>query len=294
MKTLTKMKKVCCFNRFVLLAMTLSMVTSFTACSSDDDSDIPVYSLKDVDGNYSGTMLTESTPVSPQANAEEGEEPAGAEVTAEVKDNQIMIKKLPVDDLIKSIVGEENAGAIIENLGDINYNIPYTPTFDEGKSNILLQLKPEPLEIKYTEPIQVQEEGQEPAENLITVTIEAEKNGVYAYDGKKLAFVIKATGVKVGDVNFPNFPVTTFTFSMVKKLYKPFAEKKKMEHACAQDMLFFYTFVKKPTIQNDYNRKHSKRIAGFGRFQVSGISFCPGSRNREYSWCTYSATTNIG
>ena len=59
----------CCFNRFVLLAMTLSMVTSFTACSSDDDSDIPVYSLKDVDGNYSGTMLTESTPVSPQANA---------------------------------------------------------------------------------------------------------------------------------------------------------------------------------------------------------------------------------
>ena len=217
MKTLTKMKKVCCFNRFVLLAMTLSMVTSFTACSSDDDSDIPVYSLKDVDGNYSGTMLTESTPVSPQANAEEGEEPAGAEVTAEVKDNQIMIKKLPVDDLIKSIVGEENAGAIIENLGDINYNIPYTPTFDEGKSNILLQLKPEPLEIKYTEPIQVQEEEQEPAENLITVTIEAEKNGVYAYDGKKLAFVIKATGVKVGDVNFPNFPVTTFTFSMVKK-----------------------------------------------------------------------------
>ena len=160
MKTLTKMKKVCCFNRFVLLAMTLSMVTSFTACSSDDDSDIPVYSLKDVDGNYSGTMLTESTPVNPQVNAEEGEEPAGAEVTAEVKDNQIMIKKLPVDDLIKSIVGEENAGAIIENLGDINYNIPYTPTFDEGKSNILLQLKPEPLEIKYTEPIQVQEEGQ--------------------------------------------------------------------------------------------------------------------------------------
>ena len=217
MKTLTKMKKVCCFNRFVLFAMALSLVTTFTACSSDDDdSNIPVYSLKDVDGNYSGTMLTEPS-VTTLESTGEGEEPAGVDATAEVKDNQIMIKKLPVDDLIKSIVGEENAGAIIENLGDINYNIPYTPTFDEGKSNILLQLKPEPLEIKYTEPIQVQEEGQEPAENLITVTIEAEKNGVYAYDGKKLAFVIKATGVKVGDVNFPNFPVTTFTFSMVKK-----------------------------------------------------------------------------
>ena len=216
MKTLTKMKKVCCFNRFVLFAMALSMVTSFTACSSDDDSDIPVYSLKDVDGNYSGTMLTESVAVNPQENAEEGEEPTGAQVTAEVKDNQIMIKKLPVDDLIKSIVGEENAGVIIENIGDINYNIPYTPTFDENKANILLQLKPEPLEIKLTIPTQVQEEGQDP-EMLIKVTIEAEKNGVYVYEGKKLAFVIKATGVKIGEADFPGFPVTTFTFDMVKK-----------------------------------------------------------------------------
>ena len=218
MKIITEIKKACCFNRFAFLVMSLGLIATFTACSSDDDSDIPVYSLKDVEGNYSGNMLTETAPsVNPQNYSFKEEQPQGATVTAEVKDNQIMIKKLPVDDLIKSIVGEENAGAIIENLGDINYNIPYTPTFDEGKSNILLQLKPEPLEIKYTEPIQVQEEGQEPAENLITVTIEAEKNGVYAYDGKKLAFVIKATGVKVGDVNFPNFPVTTFTFSMVKK-----------------------------------------------------------------------------
>ena len=218
MKIITEIKKACCFNRFAFLVMSLGLIATFTACSSDNDSDIPVYSLKDVEGNYSGNMLTETAPsVNPQNYSFKEEQPQGATVTAEVKDNQIMIKKLPVDDLIKSIVGEENAGAIIENLGDINYNIPYTPTFDEGKSNILLQLKPEPLEIKYTEPIQVQEEGQEPAENLITVTIEAKKNGVYAYDGKKLAFVIKATGVKVGDVNFPNFPVTTFTFSMVKK-----------------------------------------------------------------------------
>ena len=218
MKTLTKMKKVCCFNRFVLLAMTLSMVTSFTACSSDDDSDIPVYSLKDVDGNYSGTMLTESTPVSPQANAEEGEEPAGAEVTAEVKDNQIMIKKLPVDDLIKSIIdNDEVAEGIIANLGEINYNISYTPTFDENKNNILLQLKPEPLKIEFIAPVQAQEEGEEPAKILITVTIQAEKNGAYTYEGKKLAFIIKATEVKIGEDNYLDFPITTFTFSMVKK-----------------------------------------------------------------------------
>lgn len=219
MKTLTKMKKVCCFNRFVLFAMALSIVSSFTACSSDDDdSNIPVYSLKDVDGTYSGTMLTESEPVNSPENAKEGEKPAGAEVTAEVKDNQIMIKKLLVDDLIKSIIdNDEVAEGIIANLGEINYNISYTPTFDENKNNILLQLKPEPLEIKFIAPVQAQEEGEEPAEILITVTIQAEKNGAYTYEGKKLAFIIKATEVKIGEDNYLDFPITTFTFSMVKK-----------------------------------------------------------------------------
>lgn len=133
-----------------------------------------------------------------------------------------MIKKLPVDDLIKSIVGEENAGAIIENLGDINYNIPYTPTFDEGKSNILLQLKPEPLEIKYTEPIQVQEEGQEPAENLITVTIEAEKNGVYAYDSKKLAFSYQSNWSKSRRCKFPQFPRYNIHFQHGQEVIQTF------------------------------------------------------------------------
>ena len=218
MKTLTKMKKVCCFNRFVLLAMTL-IVSSFTACSSDDDdSNIPVYSLKDVDGTYSGTMLTESEPVNSPENAKEEEKPAGAEVTAEVKDNQIMIKKLPVDDLIKSIIdNDEVAEGIIANLGEINYNISYTPTFDENKNNILLQLKPEPLKIEFIAPVQAQEEGEEPAKILITVTIQAEKNGAYTYEGKKLAFIIKATEVKIGEDNYLDFPITTFTFSMVKK-----------------------------------------------------------------------------
>ena len=56
MKTLTKMKKVCCLSRFVLLVMALGMTSIFTSCSSDDDENIPVYSLKDVEGTYSGKM----------------------------------------------------------------------------------------------------------------------------------------------------------------------------------------------------------------------------------------------
>lgn len=197
--------------------MSLGLIATFTACSSDDDSDIPVYSLKDVEGNYSGNMLTETAPsVNPQNYSFKEEQPQGATVTAEVKDNQIMIKKLPVDDLIKSIVGEEIGEIIIETLGDINYNIPYTAAFnDDSKGSILLQLKPEPLEIKYT--IQVQTEGEEAPQITVKVTIEAEEKGQYTYKDKKLTFVIKATQVEVEGEPLENFSVTTFSFDMVKK-----------------------------------------------------------------------------
>ena len=107
----------------------------------------------DAEGLYPYTSLPHTSIL---VNLFKEEQPQGATVTAEVKDNQIMIKKLPVDDLIKSIVGEEIGEIIIETLGDINYNIPYTAAFnDDSKGSILLQLKPEPLEIKYTIPTQV-------------------------------------------------------------------------------------------------------------------------------------------
>ena len=219
MKTLTEIKKVRCFNRLFLFVVALGLITTFTACSNDDDSDIPVYSLKDVDGNYPGTMLTESDPpVNPQTNSPKEEQPEGATVTAEVKDNQVMIKKLPVDDLIKSIVDEETAGIIIENLDDINYNIPYTAAFnDDSKGSILLQLKPEPLEIKYTIPTQAQADGEEAPQITIKVTIEAEEKGQYTYKDQKLTFEIKATKVEVEGQPFEEFSPTTFSFDMAKK-----------------------------------------------------------------------------
>ena len=208
MKIITEIKKTCCFNRFAFLVMSLGLIATFTACSSDDDSDIPVYSLKDVEGNYSGNMLTETAPsVNPQNYSFKEEQPQGATVTAEVKDN-----------LIKSIVGEEIGEIIIETLGDINYNIPYTAAFnDDSKGSILLQLKPEPLEIKYTIPTQVQTEGEEAPQITVKVTIEAEEKGQYTYKDKKLTFVIKATQVEVEGEPLENFSVTTFSFDMVKK-----------------------------------------------------------------------------
>lgn len=70
-------------------------------------------------------------------------------------------------------------------MGDINYNIPYTAAFnDDSKGSILLQLKPEPLEIKYTIPTQVQTEGEEAPQITVKVTIEAEEKGQYTYKDK--------------------------------------------------------------------------------------------------------------
>ena len=169
----------------------------------------------DGEGLYPYTSLPHTSIL---VNLFKEEQPQGATVTAEVKDNQIMIKKLPVDDLIKSIVGEEIGEIIIETLGDINYNIPYTAAFnDDSKGSILLQLKPEPLEIKYTIPTQVQTEGEEAPQITVKVTIEAEEKGQYTYKDKKLTFVIKATQVEVEGEPLENFSVTTFSFDMVKK-----------------------------------------------------------------------------
>lgn len=224
MKTLTERRKAYCFNRFVLLIVALSVITTFTACSNDDEGDdIPTFTLKDVVGNYSGLMLTEFEPIiNPHENAgkEEGETPEGIEVKAEVKDKQIVIEKLPLEDLIKSIIKDEDqARLIIQGIGDVSYTIPYTPTFDELKSNILLMLTPEPLEIKFIAPAPTPQadEEEEANEIIIKVTIEANQNGNYAYDGGKLTFTIKATEVKVADMPFEKFTTTTFSFDMTKK-----------------------------------------------------------------------------
>jgi len=73
------------------------------------------------------------------------------------------------------------------------------------------------LEIKYTSPAQAQADGEEAPQITIKVTIEAEEKGQYTYKDKKLTFVIKATKVEVEGQPLENFPVTTFSFDMVKK-----------------------------------------------------------------------------
>lgn len=217
MKTLTEMKKVCCLGRFVLLVMALGLASTFSSCSSDDDESIPVYSIKDVEGTYSGKMQT--TSVAPlESTGNETEE--GVAVNTELKDNHILISKFPVDGLIKSIITDpEAAEAIIKAVGDIEYKIPYQAAFNDNKDNILLQLSPEPLvlEIAMEQP-SVKAEGEEETPKLtVKVTIKADEKGKYAYEGQKLTFAIQATEVTVNEGAFDTFPATTFSFDMTKK-----------------------------------------------------------------------------
>ena len=218
MKTLTKMKKVCCLSRFVLLVMALGMTSIFTSCSSDDDENIPVYSLKDVEGTYSGKMQT--TSIAPLENAE-NEAEDGVTVNAELKDNHILISKFPVEDLIKSIIEDPDAAeAIIKAVGDVEYKIPYQAAFNDNKDNILLQMSPEPLVLEIAmepQPIRTTEGEEETPKLTVKVTIKADEKGSYAYEGQKLKFAIQATEVTVNEERFDKFPATTFSFDMTKK-----------------------------------------------------------------------------
>jgi GTP cyclohydrolase I len=107
------MEKVHCLKRFVFLVMALGLVTTFTSCDDDDEPKPNVPALTDVVGNYAGKMQT--TSVSPLA--EEGEEPQGTDVSAEVTNENVSFEKFPVADLITAIMGEAAPG-IIEAVGD--------------------------------------------------------------------------------------------------------------------------------------------------------------------------------
>lgn len=213
MKILTELKRVYCMNRFSILIMAISLMIGVSSCGDNDDSDTPGLSLNDVSGNYTGKMLTLA--VVPQTEATEETE-QGLDVTAEVKDNHVFFKKLPVEDLIKSIVSdEETATGIIAALGDVSYKVAYTASFNEKQDIIYLQLDPQPLELEL--PLPSPTEGGEPLILPIKVTITADQKGNFAYANHKLDFSLHVTKVVVGAEPLPDFSPITFKFDLNKK-----------------------------------------------------------------------------
>lgn len=210
MKTLTEMKKRCCMNRFSLLIVAIGLVIGLSSCG-DDDSKIPTFTIKDVEGSYKGKMLTSQ----PQIKST-GETAEGADITAKVKDRKLSFDKFPVEDLIKSIVGEEAAAPIIAAIGNVTYEVAFDATFNENKNDAIhLKLDPKPLELNFEIPASTSEG--EPIPFNVKVTITADQQGIFTYATKKLELSLHATQVTLNGNPFDLFKPTTFKFNLNKE-----------------------------------------------------------------------------
>ena len=216
MKTLTEMKKVHCIRRFSLFIIALGLTIGFSSCGSDD-ADIPKFSLNDVNGHYAGKMQTIA--VEPQ-NRSTATPETGVNVTAEVKDNNIILNKFPIADLIKSILGDNEASAgIIEAIGDVNYQVAYQGSFNDKQDVINMKLDPKPLEISFKMPI-TKVEGEDEANDFkVKVTITTDEQGTFAYANHKLNFTLHATEVFLNESETPfdGFHASSFKFDLNKK-----------------------------------------------------------------------------
>lgn len=203
------MKKEMKFNRLFVSLMLAGCTLGFVACSDDDDPQNPTEpKVEDVYGDYTGTMQTTVLEKSVR-EGEEGEEPVGVDVNAVVKNDTVYFDEFPVRDLIVSIVGEEQADAIVEAVGKVSYKVGYEATMTAAKDSVYMAFDPKPLEIS----VPMDEN------NTLTVKVEvaAANKGNYEFETKNLNLGLEASSVTVNGQPFPAFPATGFTFEMKKK-----------------------------------------------------------------------------
>jgi hypothetical protein len=187
---------------FVSLVI-LGCSSGFTACKDKDD---PVKQpvLTDVYGEYTGKMTTAVTP----ATYDTGVSTEGDDISATVNNDTVTFAKFPVENIIKAILPEEGAGAIIGLLGDVKYAIGYKAEFNAAKDGISMTFDPKPLKLTIPMP-------DETFQN-VTVSVSADEKGSYAIDKENMKFTIKVTDVTVDDVAYP-VPAMQFNFDMNKK-----------------------------------------------------------------------------
>lgn len=182
---------------FILLTLLVGTL-AFTSCKKENPTPEPPKQpeLTDVCGKYAGYMAVVA--VNPLSSA-----PAGDPFQAEINDDSLRFAKFPVENLIKSIVGEEGAGAIIEALGDVAYNVGYAPAFNAAKDSILLTFTPKPLELVIPDMLG------EGVDGLINVEIAALDKGGYSLKEKKAGYTLVAQSVEMNGavLPLPQFPI---------------------------------------------------------------------------------------
>ncbi|WP_270722294.1 DUF4840 domain-containing protein [Bacteroides hominis] len=196
---------------FYAFAIAFSVVT-LSSCDNDDNSPLPPPSTGDVAGAYNGKVLiTQVTPLAGRENAGEGETPKGQDVNATVKNDTVFFDKLPVDDLIISIIGDKDkAEAIIKAIGDVKYKVGYKPALNTEKDSIYLAFEPKPLILQLPSATEG-EKGQ-----TVTVTISSPEKGSFAYKNNQLKMKLVADEIELADVVIPTSKVQ-FDFDMTKK-----------------------------------------------------------------------------
>jgi hypothetical protein len=207
-----KMKKEFNLSKlFYAFAIAFSVVT-LSSCDNDDNSPLPPPSTGDVAGAYNGKVLiTQVTPLAGRENAGEGETPKGQDVNATVKNDTVFFDKLPVDNLIISIIGDKDkAEAIIKAIGDVKYKVSYKPALNTEKDSIYLAFEPKPLILQLPSATEG-EKGQ-----TVTVTISSPEKGSFAYKNNQLKMKLNADEIKLADVVVPTSKVQ-FDFDMTKK-----------------------------------------------------------------------------
>lgn len=195
--------------KWTMMVLSIMGLTTFASCDNDDDKGPETPKLTEVNGSYSGKMTF--SVAAPETQMNIASETEGTDVDVKVANDTITFDKFPADALITAVVGEENAPAIIEAVGDIAYKVGFEGAFNTANDSIALTLDPKPLQIKYSAG-----EGESAMELTVEVTIEAPEKGTYALKQQNLKFKLNATEAKVGGVNMlPG--VITLSFDMTKK-----------------------------------------------------------------------------
>lgn len=194
---------------FYAFAIAFSVVT-LSSCDNDDNSPLPPPSTGDVAGTYNGKVLiTQVTPPAGRENAGEGETPKGQDVNATVKNDTVFFDKLPVDDLIISIVGKDKAEAIIKAIGDVKYKVGYKPALNTEKDSIYLAFEPKPLILQLPSTI---EGGKD---QTVTVEISSPEKGSFAYKNNQLKMKLNTDKIEFAGATIPT--KVQFDFDMTKK-----------------------------------------------------------------------------
>lgn len=195
---------------FYAFAIAFSVVT-LSSCDKDNNSPLPPPSTGDVAGTYNGKVLiTQVTPPAGRENAGEGETPKGQDVNATVKNDTVFFDKLPVDDLIISIIGDKDkAAAIIKALGDVKYKVGYKPTLNTEKDSIYLAFEPKPLILQLPSTI---EGGKD---QTVTVEISSPEKGSFAYKNNQLKMKLNTNKIEFAGATIPT--KVQFDFDMTKK-----------------------------------------------------------------------------